>query len=71
MSGATSTFDPGLADTLLFVVDLTNALPGTDGVVTISDLRVAIGESAKGKGQRAKGKGQRAKYRTFGIYDST
>ena len=37
--GGASAFNPGLADTVLFVVDLTNALPGTDGVVTIDDLR--------------------------------
>ena len=40
VAGSTSTFNPGLADTVLFVVDLTNAVPGTDGVVTLSDLRL-------------------------------
>ena len=40
VAGAATTFDPGLADTVLFVVDLTNSLPGTAGVVTITDLRI-------------------------------
>ena len=40
VAGGTTKFDPALADTVLFVVDLTNALPGTAGSVTISDLRV-------------------------------
>ena len=38
--GARDPLDPALADTLLFVVDTTNTLPGTAGTVTISDLRV-------------------------------
>jgi hypothetical protein len=40
MAGSTSAFDPALADTVLFVVDLTNALPGATGVVTLSDVRI-------------------------------
>jgi hypothetical protein len=35
-----SPFDPQMVDTLLFVVDLTNAHPGASGTVTIRDLRV-------------------------------
>ena len=38
MAGAATPFDPALADTLLFVVDLTNAVPGTAGAVTISGV---------------------------------
>jgi hypothetical protein len=37
---STGTFDPSLADTILFVVDTTNTLPGTAGMFTVSDLRV-------------------------------
>ena len=38
--GSTRTFDPALADTLLFVVDSTNTLPGTEGSFTLENLRV-------------------------------
>jgi len=38
--GSSGTFDPALADVLLFVVDTTNTLPGTAGSFTVSDLRV-------------------------------
>ena len=38
--GSSGTFDPAVADTLLFVVDTTNTAPGTAGSFTISDLRV-------------------------------
>ena len=38
--GAGPAFDPSLADTLLFVVDTTNTLPGTTGTLTIENLRV-------------------------------
>ncbi len=38
--GSSGAFNPGLADTLLFVVDTTNTLPGTAGSFTITDLRV-------------------------------
>jgi hypothetical protein len=38
--GSSATFDPAVADTLLFVVDTTNTAPGTSGSFTISDLRV-------------------------------
>jgi hypothetical protein len=34
------TFDPAVADTLLFVVDTTNTLPGTAGSFTLENLRV-------------------------------
>ena len=34
------TFDPALADTLLFVVDTTNTSPGTAGSFTLENLRV-------------------------------
>jgi hypothetical protein len=35
-----ATFDPMVADTILFVVDTTNTMPGSSGRFTISDLRV-------------------------------
>jgi hypothetical protein len=38
--GAGGAFDPGQADTILFVVDLSNANPGTAGGFTIHDLRI-------------------------------
>ena len=38
--GSGGAFDPALADTLLFVVDTTNTLPGTAGRVTLENLRV-------------------------------
>jgi hypothetical protein len=38
--GSGGTFDPALADTLLFVVDTTNTLPGTAGSFTLENLRV-------------------------------
>ena len=38
--GTSAVFDPALADTLLFVVDTTNTLPGTDGSFTLEDLRI-------------------------------
>ena len=38
--GSIGTFDPAVADTLLFVVDATNTAPGTAGSFTISDLQV-------------------------------
>ena len=38
--GPGPTFDPSLADTLLFVVDTTNTLPGTEGSFTLENLRV-------------------------------
>ena len=38
--GASGTFDPAVADTLLFVVDTTNTLPGTAGSFTLENLRV-------------------------------
>jgi hypothetical protein len=38
--GTSGAFDPGTIDTLLFVVDLTNANPGTTGGFTIHDLRI-------------------------------
>jgi hypothetical protein len=38
--GSSGRFDPALADTLLFVVDTTNTLPGTAGSFTLTDLRV-------------------------------
>ena len=40
--GVTSTFkfDPSQIDTLLFVADTTNSLPGSEGKFWISDLRV-------------------------------
>ena len=36
--GSSGAFDPALADTLLFVVDTTNTLPGTDGSFTLENL---------------------------------
>jgi hypothetical protein len=38
--GSGRTFNPSLADTLLFVVDTTNTLPGTSGSFTLENLRV-------------------------------
>jgi hypothetical protein len=38
--GSSGTFDPALADTLLFVVDTTNTPPGTAGSFTLENLRV-------------------------------
>lgn len=38
--GASGAFDPARADTLLFVVDLTNANPGASGSFTVHDLRI-------------------------------
>ena len=38
--GAEGAFDPALADSLLFVVDTTNTLPGAAGSFTIENLRV-------------------------------
>ena len=38
--GASGAFDPAAADTLLFVVDRTNTLPGTRGSFAIDNLRV-------------------------------
>ena len=38
--GSSGALDPGLADTLLFVVDTTNTLPGTTGSFTLENLRV-------------------------------
>jgi hypothetical protein len=38
--GAIGTFDPALADTVLFVVDTTNTPPGTQGSFTVENLRV-------------------------------
>jgi hypothetical protein len=38
--GSSDTFDPALADTLLFVVDATNTLPGAEGSFTLENLRV-------------------------------
>jgi hypothetical protein len=38
--GSSGTFDPALADTLLFVVDTTNTAPGTDGTFAIENLRI-------------------------------
>jgi hypothetical protein len=38
--GSSGTFDPALADTLLFVVDETNTAPGTAGHFTIENLRI-------------------------------
>ncbi|HET9468930.1 MAG TPA: CehA/McbA family metallohydrolase [Vicinamibacterales bacterium] len=38
--GSSGTFDPAVADTLLFVVDTTNTLPGTAGSFTLENLRV-------------------------------
>jgi hypothetical protein len=40
VGGPSGTFDPALADTLLFVVDTTNTLPGTAGTFTLENLRV-------------------------------
>ncbi len=38
--GSSGTFDPARADTVMFVVDLANATPGTSGSFTIHDLRI-------------------------------
>ena len=38
--GSSGAFNPALADTLLFVVDTTNTLPGTAGSFTLENLRV-------------------------------
>ena len=38
--GSSGTIDPAVADTLLFVVDTTNTLPGTAGSFTVENLRV-------------------------------
>jgi hypothetical protein len=38
--GTTGAFDPSQSDTVLFVVDLTNANPGATGGFTIHDLRI-------------------------------
>ena len=38
--GSSRTFEPAQADTVLFVVDATNTLPGTSGTFTIENLRV-------------------------------
>ena len=38
--GSSGAFDPALADTLLFVVDATNTLPGTDGSFSVEHLRI-------------------------------
>jgi hypothetical protein len=38
--GTEGAFDPALADTLLFVVDTTNTVPGTQGSFTLENLRV-------------------------------
>jgi hypothetical protein len=38
--GSGGPFDPAVADTLLFVVDTTNTLPGTAGSFTLENLRV-------------------------------
>jgi hypothetical protein len=38
--GSSGAFDSALADTLLFVVDTTNTLPGTAGSFTLENLRV-------------------------------
>ncbi len=38
--GTSGAFDPGRADTVMFVVDLTNANPGSAGEITIHDLRI-------------------------------
>jgi hypothetical protein len=38
--GTSGVFDPSRADTVMFVVDLTNATPGTAGAFTIHDLRI-------------------------------
>ena len=38
--GSSGTFDPARADTVLFVVDATNTLPGTEGSFTLENLRV-------------------------------
>lgn len=38
--GSSGAFDPSSTDTLLFVVDTVNTLPGTSGTVTIANLRV-------------------------------
>ena len=37
---ATAAFDPSLVDTVLFVADTTNSLPGTTGTFSIGNLRV-------------------------------
>jgi hypothetical protein len=38
--GSSGTFDPALADSVLFVVDTTNTLPGTAGSFALENLRV-------------------------------
>ena len=38
--GSSGTFDPALADTLLFVVDTTNTAPGTAGTFVLEGLRI-------------------------------
>jgi hypothetical protein len=38
--GTSAPFDPKAADTVLFVVDTTNTLPGASGRFTIADLRI-------------------------------
>jgi hypothetical protein len=38
--GSSAPFDPSLADTVLFVVDTTNTLPGTQGSFMLENLRV-------------------------------
>jgi hypothetical protein len=38
--GSSGAFDPANADTLLFVVDTTNTLPGTEGSFTVENVRV-------------------------------
>jgi hypothetical protein len=40
--GDSGTFDPSQADTVLFVLDLNNANPGTSGALTIDDLRIEL-----------------------------
>ena len=40
VGATTAAFDPSLADTVLFVADMTNALPGSTGTFSIHDLRV-------------------------------
>jgi hypothetical protein len=38
--GSSGTFEPALADTLLFVVDTTNTVPGTAGTFILENLRI-------------------------------
>jgi hypothetical protein len=40
--GTSGTFDPAQSDTVMFVVDLSNANPGTSGAFTIHDLRIEL-----------------------------